>query len=76
MPGPQELLLHRKEIDSLVSRLSEKGLTLVPTRIYIKGNKAKVEVALAKGKKQYDKRETMLRRETEREMERAIKNRK
>lgn len=70
---PRKLLLHRKEINGLISRISEKGLTLVPTRLYIKGSLAKVEVALAKGKKLYDKREVITRRETERDMARAMK---
>jgi SsrA-binding protein len=73
---PRKLLLHRKEIDALTSKVSEKGLTLVPVRLYIKGSMAKVEVALAKGKRLYDKRESIMRRETEREMGRAIKRRK
>jgi len=73
---PRKLLLHHKQIDNLTSKVLEKGLTLVPLKLYIKGNIAKVEVALAKGKKLYDKRESIVRRETEREMERAIKRRK
>jgi SsrA-binding protein len=72
---PRKLLLHRKEIDSLTSKVSEKGLTLVPTRLYIKGNIAKVEIALAKGKRLYDKRESISRREVERELARATKSR-
>jgi len=70
---PRKLLLHGKQIDSLISKVLEKGLTLVPLRLYIKGNLAKVEVALAKGKKLYDKRESIIRRETEREIGRVIK---
>jgi len=70
---PRKLLLHRKEINNLTSKISEKGLTLVPTRLYIKGSIAKVEVALAKGKKLYDKRESISRREVERELARATK---
>ena len=70
---PRKLLLHRKQINSLASKVSEKGLTLVPLKLYIKGSMAKVEVALAKGKKLYDKRESIVRRETEREIGRAIK---
>jgi len=70
---PRKLLLHRKEINNLVSKVVEKGLTLVPTRLYIKNSIAKVEVALAKGKKIYDKRESIARREVEREMGRAVK---
>ncbi len=72
---PRKLLLHRKEIKSLTSKVSEKGLTLVPIRLYIKGSIAKVEVALAKGKKLYDKRESIGRREVERELARATKSR-
>ncbi|MFC2066826.1 SsrA-binding protein SmpB [Chloroflexota bacterium] len=70
---PRKLLLHRKEINSLASKVAEKGLTLVPVRLYIKNSLAKVEIALAKGKKLYDKRESIARRETEREMGRAVK---
>ncbi|HEX74738.1 MAG TPA: SsrA-binding protein SmpB [Dehalococcoidia bacterium] len=73
---PRKLLLHRKQIDSLTSKVAEKGLTLVPLKLYIKDNIAKVEVALAKGKKLYDKRESITRRETEREIERTIKKQK
>ena len=73
---PRKLLLHSKQIDTLTSKVQEKGLTLVPLKLYIKGNIAKVEVALAKGKKLYDKRESIIRRETEREIERAIKRQK
>ncbi len=70
---PRKLLLHRKQIDSLTSRVVEKGFTLVPLKVYIKDSVAKVEVALAKGKRLYDKRESITRRETEREMGRAVK---
>ena len=73
---PRKLLLHRKQIDNLTSKVLEKGLTLVPLKLYIKDSIAKVEVALAKGKKLYDKRESIVRRETEREIERALKRRK
>ncbi len=73
---PRKLLLHGKQIDTLISKVLEKGFTLVPLKLYIKGNIAKVEVALAKGKKLYDKRESIIRRETEREMGRAIKMQK
>ncbi len=73
---PRKLLLHSKQIGTLTSKVQEKGLTLVPLKLYIKGNIAKVEVALAKGKKLYDKRESIIRRETEREMARAIKRQK
>ncbi len=73
---PRKLLLHRKQIDSLTSKVLERGFTLVPLRLYIKGRLAKVEVALAKGKKLYDKRESIARRETQREIERAIRRQK
>ena len=73
---PRKLLLHRKEITALTSKIMEKGLTLVATRLYIKNSLAKVEVSLAKGKRLHDKRESIMRRETDREMERAVKGRK
>jgi SsrA-binding protein len=72
---PRKLLLHRKEINNLTSKVAEKGLTLVATKLYIKGNIAKVEIALAKGKKLYDKREAISRRDAERELARTTKNR-
>ena len=71
----RKLLLHRKEIRELSSKVAEKGLTMVPVSLYLKDNLAKVAVALAKGKKQYDKRETIMRRETDLEMSRAMKKR-
>jgi len=70
---PRKLLLHRKQIDSLSSKVLERGFTLVPLKVYIKDSIAKVEVALARGKKLHDKREAIARRETKREIERAIK---
>jgi len=70
---PRKLLLHRKEIDNLSSKVAEKGLTLVATKMYIKGHVAKVEIALAKGKKLYDKREAISRRDAERELARSVK---
>lgn len=70
---PRKLLLHRKQIDSLTGKVLEKGLTLVPLKLYIKDSIVKVEVALARGKKLYDKRESITRREIEREIGRAIK---
>jgi SsrA-binding protein len=72
---PRKLLLHRKQILNLIGKMGEKGLTLVATKVYLKAGKAKVEIGLAKGKKLYDKREVLTRRENEREMERALKNR-
>ena len=73
---PRRLLLHRKEISTLSSKVMEKGLTLVPLRLYLKDSLAKVEVALGKGKKLYDKRDSITRRETDREIERTVKRRK
>ncbi len=70
---PRKLLLHRKQIDNLTSKMQEKGFTLVPLKLYIKADIAKVAVALAKGKRQYDKRETIIRRETEREIGRVLR---
>lgn len=70
---PRKLLLHRKQIDSLAGNIQEKGLTLVPLKLYIKDSIAKIEIALAKGKKLYDKREAIARRQTDREIGRAIK---
>lgn len=71
---PRKLLLHRKEITKLLGKTQQKGLTLVPLRIYFTPRgKAKIEIALAKGKKQYDRRETIKNREAGREVERAMK---
>ena len=72
---PRKLLLHKKEIRNLTSKIAEKGLTLVATRLYLKGSIAKVEIALGKGKKLYDKREAIHRRETDRELARTMKTR-
>jgi SsrA-binding protein len=68
---PRKLLLHRWEMRRLLGKLQERGYTLIPVRLYFKDEHAKVELALAKGKKKYDKRETIKRREQQREMERA-----
>ncbi|HVH28597.1 MAG TPA: SsrA-binding protein SmpB [Vicinamibacterales bacterium] len=72
----RKLLLHRNEILKLVGKTVEKGMTLVPVRMYFKGGRVKVVVSLAKGKKEYDKRETIKRRETERDTRAAIKERR
>jgi SsrA-binding protein len=69
----RKLLAKRSEIERLVGRTKEKGLTLVPTRIYFKGPRAKVEIALGRGKDRFDKRETIKRRETERDMQRELR---
>jgi len=73
---PRKLLLHRKEIDTLAGKILERGFTLVPLRLYIKHRMAKVEIALARGKRQYDKRDSIMRRETDREMGRVMKKRR
>ena len=72
---PRKLLLHKREIERLIGKTREKGLTLVPTRIYFKGAHAKVEIALARGKDVGDKRQTIKEREMKREMERAVRRR-
>ena len=69
----RKLLLHRREIERLIGKTAERGLTLVPTRVYFKGPHAKVEIALARGKDRFDKRETIRKRETERDMQRALR---
>lgn len=69
----RKLLLHRREIDRLAKRVAERGLTLVPTRIYFSGRHAKVEIALARGKDVHDKRETLRRRDGQREIERGLR---
>ena len=70
---PRKLLAHRREIERLSGRVAERGLTLVPTRIYFSGPRAKVEIALARGKDRFDKRESIRTRETQRDMERALR---
>jgi SsrA-binding protein len=72
----RKLLLNRDEIRKLVGKTVERGMTLVPTRMYFKNGRVKVSVALAKGKKDYDKRETIKRREVDRETRAAIKARR
>jgi SsrA-binding protein len=71
----RKLLLHKREIQRLGATLAEKGLTLVPLRMYFKEGKAKVELGLARGKTRYDKRETLKRRQADREMQRAMRYR-
>lgn len=69
----RKLLAHRREIDRLAARVNERGLTLVPTRIYFSGPHAKVEIALARGKDVHDKREALRRRDAQREIERGLR---
>ena len=71
----RRLLLHRYEIRKLIGKTVEKGLTLVPTRLYFKNGKVKVSIALARGKQDHDKRETLRRREVDRETRAAVKER-
>ncbi len=72
----RKLLLHRREISTLIGKVREKGLTLVPTRLYFKDGRAKVELALARGKEQRDKRRDIAKREADRQIERALKGRR
>ena len=72
----RKLLLHREEIRKLIGKTVERGMTLVPTRLYFKNGRVKVAISLAKGKKEYDKRETVKRREADRETRAAIKSRR
>ena len=71
----RKLLLHRYEIDKLVKKVAEKGLTLVPTKLYFKDSRAKIEIGVCRGKKLYDKRETLKRQQADRESARAIRDR-
>jgi SsrA-binding protein len=70
---PRKLLLHRRELDRIAARAQERGLTLVPTRVYFSGAHAKVEIALARGKDLYDKRQSIRERETRRDIERGMR---
>jgi SsrA-binding protein len=72
----RKLLLHRREIRKLIGKTVERGLTLVPTRMYFKNGRIKVEISLARGKKAHDKRETIKRREADRETRAAVKERR
>jgi SsrA-binding protein len=72
---PRKLLLHKREIERLIGKTAEKGLTLVPTRVYFKGPRAKVEIALARGKDIRDKRRSLKDREQKREIDRALSER-
>jgi SsrA-binding protein len=72
----RKLLLHKKEIASLIGKVRERGFTLVPTRLYWKNGKAKVELALARGKELHDKRRDIARRDADRQIERALRSRR
>jgi SsrA-binding protein len=72
----RKLLLHRREIDSLYGKVRERGLTLIPTRMYFKDGRAKVEIALARGRERADKRRAIADREAKRQVERALRRRR
>jgi SsrA-binding protein len=72
----RKLLLHRREVDTLGAKVNERGLTLVPTRMYFRDGRAKVELAVARGKELRDKRRDVVNRDAQREMERALKSRR
>lgn len=72
---PRKLLLHRKQIARLISQTRERGYTIIPTMLYLKNGRAKVEIALARGKKQYDKRDDLAKKDSRREIERALRER-
>ena len=70
---PRKLLLHRKQISSLIGKVKQKGYTLIPLRVYFTRNHAKVEIGLARGKREYDKRQSIAEREAKREIARAVR---
>ena len=72
----RKLLMHRHEIERLVGKTAQRGLTLIPTRVYFQGSRAKVELALARGKEGRDKRRDIAKRDADRQMERALKSRR
>jgi SsrA-binding protein len=72
---PRKLLAHRGELERLAGRVAERGLTLVPTRMYFSGPRAKVEIAVARGRDRYDKRQAIKERDTKRDMQRALSER-
>jgi SsrA-binding protein len=71
---PRKLLAHRREIERLMGKIQERGLTLVPTRLYFRGSRAKVEIALARGKDRFDKRESIKARDQRRDVERELRD--
>ncbi|MEI7772295.1 MAG: SsrA-binding protein SmpB [Chloroflexales bacterium] len=72
---PRKLLMHRREINRLDGLIRQKGLTIVPLKVYFKGRRAKLELGVARGKKNYDKREDIAKRDSQRDIERAMKSR-
>ena len=71
----RKLLLHVREIDRIIGKVNERGYTIVPTKVYFKGSRAKVEIGLARGKRQYDKRADLAKKDAQRDMERALRSR-
>jgi SsrA-binding protein len=71
---PRKLLAHRREIERLMGRVQERGLTIVPTRVYFKDGRAKVEIALGRGKDRFDKRESIKKREQQRDIQRELRD--
>ena len=71
---PRKLLLHRREINRLIDKVSIKGYTIIPTALYLKGGRAKLEIALARGKRQYDKRQAIAKRDSDRQVARALRD--
>lgn len=69
----RKLLLHRREINKIIDELAQKGLTLIPTMVYLKNGLAKVEIALARGKRKFDKRQDLAKRDAERQVQRALR---
>ncbi len=72
----RKLLVHRRELDSLIGKVQEKGLTVIPTKLYFKNGRAKVELAVARGKEVRDKRRDIAKRDAERDIERALRRRR
>ncbi len=72
----RKLLMHRKEITKIAQKLNERGYTLIPLKIYLKNGRAKIEIALAKGKREYDKRQTIAERDAARQIDRVLKERR
>ncbi len=70
---PRKLLLHKREIDRILEGLNQKGLTVVPTRLYLRDGRAKIEIALARGKRKHDKRADIAKRDADRQVERALR---
>lgn len=70
---PRKLLLHKREIARIISRIRERGMTVIPTLVYLQRGRAKVELGIARGKRQYDKRRALAERETKRQLQRALK---